>query len=43
MSCTRVPAACFRRHGSLTLAVDESELGLLKEAAAMADAPEREA
>ena len=37
----RVPAAGFRPHGSLTVAVDEAELGLLKEAAAMPDAAER--
>jgi len=37
----RVPAAGFRADGSLTLASDDSELGLLKEAAAMPDASER--
>ena len=36
-----VPATGFRPHGSLALASDESELGLLKEAAAMPDASER--
>jgi FAD dependent oxidoreductase TIGR03364 len=36
-----VPAIGFRPHGSLTLAADDAELGLLKEAAAMPDAPER--
>ena len=36
-----VPEAGFRSHGSLTLASDEAELGLLKEAAAMPDAGER--
>jgi FAD dependent oxidoreductase TIGR03364 len=36
-----VPAAGFRPHGSLTLASDDAELGLLKEAAAMPDAAER--
>jgi FAD dependent oxidoreductase TIGR03364 len=37
----QVPAAGFRPHGSLTLASDDAELGLLKEAAAMPDAAER--
>jgi FAD dependent oxidoreductase TIGR03364 len=37
----RVPAAGFRPHGSLTLASDDAELGLLKEAAALPDAAER--
>ncbi len=36
-----VPAAGFRAHGSLTLASDEADLGLLKEAASMPDAAER--
>jgi FAD dependent oxidoreductase TIGR03364 len=36
-----VPAAGFRPHGSLTLAVDEAELALLKEAAARPDADRR--
>jgi FAD dependent oxidoreductase TIGR03364 len=36
-----VPAAGFRPHGSLTLASDEAELSLLKEAAAQPDAIER--
>lgn len=36
-----VPAAGFRPHGSLTLASDEADLGLLKEAASMPDAAER--
>jgi FAD dependent oxidoreductase TIGR03364 len=36
-----VPATGFRPHGSLTLASDESELALLKEAAARPDASER--
>lgn len=36
-----IPAAGFRPHGSLTVACDEAELGLLKEAAAMTDAAER--
>ncbi len=36
-----VPAAGFRPHGSVTLAGDEAELGLLKEAASMPDAAER--
>ena len=36
-----MPAAGFRPHGSLTLASDEAELGLLKEAASMPDAAER--
>jgi FAD dependent oxidoreductase TIGR03364 len=37
----RVPAAGFRPHGSLTVAADDAELGLLKEAAALPDATER--
>ncbi len=38
----QVPAAGFRPHGSLTLASDDAELGLLKEAASCAsDAAER--
>lgn len=37
----RVPAAGFRPHGSLTLAADDAELSLLKEAAARPDATER--
>jgi len=37
----QVPAAGFRPHGSLTLAADDAELALLKEAAAMPDAAER--
>jgi FAD dependent oxidoreductase TIGR03364 len=36
-----VPAVGFRSHGSLTLVSDESELALLKEAAARPDARER--
>ncbi len=36
-----VPAAGFRPDGSLTVAADEAELGLLKEAAARPDAAER--
>jgi FAD dependent oxidoreductase TIGR03364 len=36
-----VPAAGFRPHGSLTVATDEAELGLLKEAAELPDAAER--
>jgi FAD dependent oxidoreductase TIGR03364 len=36
-----VPAAGFRPHGSLTVAWDDAELGLLKEAAARPDAAER--
>jgi FAD dependent oxidoreductase TIGR03364 len=36
-----MPGAGFRPHGSLTVACDEAELGLLKEAAAMPDARER--
>ncbi len=36
-----VPELGFRAHGSLTLAADEAELGLLREAAAMPDAIER--
>jgi glycine/D-amino acid oxidase-like deaminating enzyme len=36
-----VPGAGFRPHGSLTLADDHAELGLLKEAAALPDAGER--
>ncbi|HEY2075627.1 MAG TPA: FAD-dependent oxidoreductase [Streptosporangiaceae bacterium] len=36
-----VPAAGFRPHGSLTLAADDAELGLLKEAAELPDAAER--
>ena len=36
-----VPAAGFRPHGSLTLASDDAELALLKEAAALPDAAER--
>jgi FAD dependent oxidoreductase TIGR03364 len=36
-----VPTAGFRPHGSLTLASDEADLGLLKEAASMPDAAER--
>lgn len=36
-----VPAAGFRPHGSLTLAADDTELQLLKEAAAMPDAGQR--
>ena len=36
-----VPAAGFRPHGSLTIATQESELALLKEAAALPDAAER--
>jgi glycine/D-amino acid oxidase-like deaminating enzyme len=36
-----VPAAGFRPHGSLTLATDEAELALLKEAAARPDAARR--
>jgi FAD dependent oxidoreductase TIGR03364 len=38
----RVPATGFRPHGSLTLAADDTELAVLKEAAAMPDAAERE-
>jgi FAD dependent oxidoreductase TIGR03364 len=38
----RVPETGFRPHGSLTLAADDSELAVLKEAAAMPDAAERE-
>jgi FAD dependent oxidoreductase TIGR03364 len=37
----QVPEAGFRPHGSLTIAADEAELGLLKEAAALPDAAER--
>jgi FAD dependent oxidoreductase TIGR03364 len=37
----RVPSAGFRAHGSLTLALGDAELGLLKEAAALPDAAER--
>jgi FAD dependent oxidoreductase TIGR03364 len=36
-----VPGTGFRPHGSLTLASDDAELALLKEAAAMPDAAER--
>ena len=36
-----VPGTGFRPHPSLTLAADDAELGLLKEAAAMPDAAER--
>jgi FAD dependent oxidoreductase TIGR03364 len=36
-----VPAAGFRPHGSLTIATDEAELAVLKEAAALPDAAER--
>ncbi len=36
-----VPATGFRPHGSLTLASDDAELGLLKEAAGLPDAAER--
>lgn len=36
-----VPATGFRPHGSLTLASDDAELGLLKEAADLPDAAER--
>lgn len=36
-----VPEAGFRPHGSLTLAADDAELALLKEAAARPDAAER--
>ncbi len=36
-----VPAAGFRPHGSLTVASDDAELGLLKEAAELPDAAER--
>jgi FAD dependent oxidoreductase TIGR03364 len=36
-----VPEAGFRPHGSLTLATDDAELALLKEAAALPDAAER--
>ena len=36
-----VPAAGFRPHGSLTVATDDTELGLLKEAADLPDAAER--
>ena len=38
----QVPGTGFRPHGSLTLASDDAELALLKEAAAMPDAAERE-
>ena len=38
---TLVPGAGFRPHGSLTLAADDAELGLLKEAAELSDAAER--
>ena len=38
---TVVPEAGFRPHGSLTLASDDAELGLLKEAAELPDAAER--
>jgi FAD dependent oxidoreductase TIGR03364 len=38
---TVVPEAGFRSHGSLTLATDDAELGLLKEAAELPDAAER--
>jgi FAD dependent oxidoreductase TIGR03364 len=37
----RVPGAGFRPHGSLTIASDDAELALLKEAAARPDAAER--
>lgn len=36
-----IPGTGFRPHGSLTLAADEAELALLKEAASMPDADER--
>lgn len=36
-----IPAVGFRAHGSLTVAADDTEFGLLKEAAAMPDAAER--
>src|SRR3984957_1008948 len=36
-----VPATGFRPHGSLTLAADDAELALLKEAAALPDAAQR--
>ena len=36
-----VPAAGFRPHGSLTLALDDADLGLMKEAAESPDAAER--
>jgi FAD dependent oxidoreductase TIGR03364 len=36
-----VPAAGFRPHGSLTVASDDAELGVLKEAAELPDAAER--
>jgi FAD dependent oxidoreductase TIGR03364 len=39
---TLVPEAGFRPHGSLTLATDDAELSLLKEAADLPDAAERE-
>jgi FAD dependent oxidoreductase TIGR03364 len=39
---TLVPEAGFRPHGSLTLAADDAELSLLKEAADLPDAAERE-
>jgi FAD dependent oxidoreductase TIGR03364 len=38
---TIVPGAGFRSHGSLTIAADETELDLLRQAAAMADASRR--
>ena len=38
---TLVPEAGFRPHGSLTLATDDAELGVLKEAAELPDAAER--
>jgi FAD dependent oxidoreductase TIGR03364 len=38
---SQVPAAGFRPHGSLTLAADDAELALLKEAADLPDAAER--
>jgi len=38
---TAVPGTGFRPHGSLTLAADEAELDLLKQAAAMPDASQR--
>jgi FAD dependent oxidoreductase TIGR03364 len=36
-----VPQSGFRPHGSLTVATDDAELGLLKEAAALSDAAQR--
>src|SRR3984885_10458921 len=36
-----VPGLGFRAAGALTLAADDAELGLLKEAAALPDAPRR--